>query len=146
MTKSLIAEKRFFREKQLLSPVAEFAKRSGFRLQLTEVPFYEYRIDLYGFSKSKDATVAIELKLHDWKRALEQAMLYQLCSDFVYIAMPENAARRVELAELEKEGIGLIAVQGTGTCRCVLLAPTHREVRTFYRGHQIEYLRENVRA
>ncbi|MDR3725270.1 MAG: hypothetical protein P4K83_12405 [Terracidiphilus sp.] len=146
MTKSLIVGKKFSKEAQLLTPVAEFAKRSGFRLQLPEMPFYEYRIDLYGFSKSKDATVAIELKLHDWKRALEQAMLYQLCSDFVYIAMPEDAASRVDLPELEKEGVGLLAVQRTGKCCCVLSAPAHREVRSFYRGHQIEYLRENVRA
>jgi hypothetical protein len=146
MTKSLIAEKKFFKEAQLLSPVAQYAKKRGFRLQLAEVPFYEYRIDLYGFSKSENATVAIELKLRDWGRALEQAMLYQLCSDFVYIAMPEDAANRVEIAQLEKEGVGLIAVQNTGECQCILSAQLHQEVRSFYRGHQIEYLRENARA
>jgi len=146
MTKLQIAGKRFSKESELLGPVAEFARKRGFRLQLAELPFYEYRIDLYGFSKSKNATVAIELKLRDWERALEQAMLYQLCSDFVYIAMPERATKRVALAELERECVGLIAVRSTGDCRCILSACSHQEVRPFYRGYQIEYLRGNARG
>ena len=70
-------------------------------MQKVELPFYEYRIDLYGFSCEENSTVAIELKLSDWRRAVEQAMLYQLCADLVYIAMPERATKRVDLTESE---------------------------------------------
>jgi hypothetical protein len=146
MTKSHHTGIRFFKESQLLEPVAKFAKRRGFRLQVKELPFYEYRIDLYGFSAKDDVTIAIELKLTDWRRALEQAMLYQLCSDLVYIAMPESSARRVNQTELENNGIGLISVLKSGACACLLPATEHGEVRQFYRSTQIEFLKDAASA
>jgi hypothetical protein len=146
MIKSANIVTKFSRESQLLQPVANFATRKGFHLQTAELPFYEYRIDLYGFSQNENATIAIELKLSDWRRALEQAMLYQLCSDFVYIALPERSARRVDLAELRKNGIGLLAVFNSGSCSCLLAAAEHDEVRHFYRNTQIEYLKDTASA
>lgn len=140
MTKSRITETGFSRESQLLEPVARFARRKGFCLQKVELPFYEYRIDLYGFSRRRDTTVAIELKLNDWRRALQQSLLYQLCADLVYIAMPESSVKRVSRVELQRSGVGLIAVLGSGCCSCVLQAKEHAELRPFYRKSQIEYL------
>ena len=137
---------KFSKESQLLEPVARFAKRKGFRLQSIELPFYEYRIDLYGFSHKKNATVAIELKLNDWKRAVEQTMIYQLCADLVYIAMPESAARRVDKSQLQANSIGLIGVRESGSCTCMLLAKSHIEVHQRYRESQINYLKETVGA
>ena len=122
MTKYRHTGTRFSKEKQLLKPVAKFAQEQGFCLQEHELPFYEYRIDLYGFSAHHNSTVAFELKLNDWRRALEQALLYQLCSDYVYIAMPERSAGRVDMAELKSQGIGLISVLESGDCSCLLPA------------------------
>jgi hypothetical protein len=139
--RSQITETRFSKESQLLKPVERFARGKGFSLQRVELPFYEYRIDLYGFSRKHDATVAIELKLSDWRRAIEQTMLYQLCADFVYIAMPYKSASRVDAAQLVLHGIGLIAVLESGMCSCMLQAARHDEVRQFYRQSQIEYLK-----
>ncbi|SRR6266849_267784 len=146
MIKSRITVTKFSKESDLLAPVARFVKRRGFCLQTAELPFYEYRIDLYGFSRKNDATVAIELKLSNWKRALEQTMLYQLCADLVYIAMPESSARRVDKSELEANGIGLIAVRDSGSCTCVLVAKHHNEVHQPYRLSQINYLKETACA
>jgi hypothetical protein len=134
--------RRFFKESELLEPVSEFAKRQGYRLQRSELPFYEYRIDLYGFSRRTNSTLAVELKLNDWRRALEQATLYQLCADLVYIAMPETSTSRVDITELRKNRIGLISVRGSGKCTYILAATTHPEVRQFYRQTQITYLEE----
>jgi hypothetical protein len=141
MNKSRITGTKFYKESQLLEPVARFAKRKGFCLQEVELPFYKYRIDLYGFSRKSDATVAIELKLNDWRQALKQSLLYQLCADLVYIAMPESSVKRVVRAELQLNGVGLIAVLESGGCSCVLQAKEHAEVRPFYRSSQIEYLK-----
>lgn len=146
MTKSANTVTKFSKESQLLRPVARFANQLGFQLQRAEVQFYEYRIDLYGFSKNDDITIAIELKLNDWRRALEQALLYQLCSDLVYIALPWQSAKRVDLAELRKNGIGLLAVFNSRTCSCIVPAAQHQEVRTFYRSIQIEYLKDTASA
>jgi hypothetical protein len=146
MTKYRRIETRFSKEKQLLKPVAKFAQEQGFCLQECELPFYEYRIDLYGFSVHHNSTVAFELKLTDWRRALEQALLYQLCSDYVYIAMPERSAGKVDVTELKSQGIGLISVLESGGCFCLLPATIHSEVRQFYRSTQIEFLKEFARA
>ena len=146
MTKSRRIGIKFCKESQLLKPVAKFAQREGFCLQKHELPFYEYRIDLYGFCAHENSTIAVELKLTNWRRALEQAMLYQLCSDYVYIAMPERSVGRVDRAELMSEGIGLISVLESGDCSCLLRATEHTEVRQFYRSTQIEFLKEAASA
>ena len=92
------------------------AVRAYFRRQYErfteEVPFYEHRIDLYGYSAETDCTVAVELKLRKWRRAIEQALLYQLCADYVFVAVPATTAKRVDLEQLRSYGIGLIAVSG----------------------------------
>src|SRR6266700_4167207 len=116
MTKYRRIGTRFSKEKQLLKPVAKFAQEQGFCLQEHELPFYEYRIDLYGFSALRNSTVAFELKLANWRRALEQALLYQLCSDYVYIAMPERSAGKVDISQLRTQGIGLVSVRESGGC------------------------------
>jgi hypothetical protein len=146
MTKSRRIGTKFCKESQLLKPVAKFAQQQGFCLQIHELPFYEYRIDLYGFCADENSTVAIELKLTDWRRALHQAMLYQLCSDYVYIAMPECSVGRVDKAELQSQGIGLISVLESGDCSCLLPATEHSEVRQFYRTTQIEFLKDSASA
>lgn len=146
MIKSRNTVTKFSKEADLFEPVARFAKRRGYCLQTAELPFYEYRIDLYGFSRKKNTTVAIELKLNDWRRALEQTMLYQLCADLVYIAMPESSAKRVDKSELQSNGVGLIAVRDSGSCTCMLVAKQHDEVHQPYRLSQIDYLKETACA
>lgn len=120
------------REQDLLAPVSQYAQRKGYRLQKTEMPFYSYRIDLYGYSRQTKSTIAIELKLTNWKRALEQALVYQLCSDFVFIALPRPSTLRVPVDHLVGQGIGLIGV-GPNGCRTLIAAKQSAEVRRYYR-------------
>ena len=89
-------------------------------------------MDVYGYSNRYDLTVAIELKLRRWVRAVEQALLYQLCSDHVYIAMPADSTSSVDLNVLQEYGIGLISVRKD---RCNRLSPARRSavLRTHYR-------------
>ena len=128
------------REQDLLLPVAGYVKRKGYSLQTVELRFYDYRIDLYGFSMRTRRTVAVELKIKKWRRALEQALIYQLCSDFVFIALPLSVASRVDVVELRANGIGLIGVCGSG-CRTLLHAERSSEVRQHYREPYIRMLR-----
>ncbi len=120
-------------EQSLYQPVSRYVDRRGFRLQHAEMRFYEYRIDLFGFSRAQDLTVAIELKLTKWKRAFEQAVLYQLCSDLVYIAVPKTTVSRVDLALLRQHGVGLISVDLADRCREVLSAEPSDVLRASYR-------------
>ncbi|MBA3974544.1 MAG: hypothetical protein C0504_10040 [Candidatus Solibacter sp.] len=128
------------READLLRPVSRFARRKGFRFQYAELPFFDYRIDLYGFSRPTGDTVAIELKLKDWRRAFDQALIYQLCSDYVYIAIPLSTALRVERGHLLAHGIGMIAVDPSMRCSILLDALRSSEVRDYYRQPYVELL------
>ena len=134
------------REAALLAPVAEYVRRRGFVLQRPELPFYEYRIDLYGLSLKAKVTMAVELKLHRWRRALSQALIYQLCSDYVYIAMPSENLTAVDGSLLEGHGIGLISVTPIGRCATELMAKRSSEVRNYYRDAYITLLREERHA
>jgi hypothetical protein len=99
-------------------------------------------MDIYAFSRRDKATLAIELKLTKWRRALEQALLYQLCADFVFIALPSSTARRVDRSLLEGLGIGLIAVGESGRCSTVLNSQRSGVVRAHYRASYVAGLRE----
>jgi hypothetical protein len=126
----------------LFPPVASYVRRRSFRLLRAEMPFYEHRIDLYAFSRRDKATIAVELKLTKWRRALEQALLYQLCADFVFIAVPESTARRVDRSLVEDVGVGVIAVGDTGRCSTVIESQRSPVVRPHYRASYVAGLKE----
>lgn len=135
----------FKREALLLEPVSKYIGRKGFRLQRSEVPFYEYRIDVYGVSPSRQGarrTVAIELKLDKWREALRQAIIYQLCADYVFIALPLSVCKRVKIVELEKYGVGLLAVRGNGQCSVLLDATISESLNMTYRNSYVEWMVE----
>jgi len=125
-------------ERLLLSPVAAYFGRKGFRWQQPEMRFYDRRIDLYAFSRTDDIAVAVELKLHRWRYAMKQALLYQLCSDFVYIALPSVWIKSVRVDLLSEYGIGLVSVDAKMHCRQVVPAKASSVVRPRYRR---EYIR-----
>jgi len=131
----------FRREQELAEPVARYLRNRAFGLQGSEVAFFEYRIDIYGYSRRQDLTIAVELKMTKWPRAVEQALLYQLCSDLVYIAMPRKQVERVDVETLNAHGLGLIAVE-RGRCEEVVPATRSHVVRKHYRETYLAMLQE----
>jgi hypothetical protein len=103
-----------FTECDLSLPVRKFLNREGYDRVIRELPFFDRSIDVYGVAwadeaKTTDAanTIAVELKLRKWQTALHQAALYQLCSDYSYVAMPKNVAQTlVERKDFIAAGIG----------------------------------------
>ncbi len=130
----------FKREAALLNPVSSFAQDNTFSIQQVEMQFYNHRIDLYGFSPEKNLTVAIELKLKNWRRAYEQALLYQLCSDLVFIALPERTIHSVDKDLLAEHGLGLLSVQDKHTCNQILAPKVSNVVRKHYRDGYVSIL------
>ena len=132
------------KESSLLDPITKYIKRMGFRLQVPELPFYDRSVDVYGFSRKDNKTIAIELKLHKWKKAIEQAILYQLCADEAYIAMPKKFIGRVNLDLLTKYGVGLISVSETGRCQKMVEARQSSVLRIGYKNNHIDYLQRQI--
>ena len=131
----------FEREVHLEDPIARHLKGRHFRLLSKEAPFYDYRIDMFALSTAQNRCVAVELKLTKWRRAFEQALVYQLCADFAFVAMPKNAASRVPVDLFRTHGVGLIAVDR----RCTILIPALQStvVCQSYRSGLIQFLREH---
>lgn len=131
----------FLREAELKEPVHRYFARRSFRATATELQFYEYRVDLYAHSVRLGISIAVELKLSKWGRALRQALVYQLCADHVYIAMPAEVRHGLPYAQVEHYGIGVVLVYPT-MCREVI-APrrstvVRRDYLSFYRSQLLD--------
>ena len=107
-------------ERDLAGPVAGHFEALGYRV-FAEVEIAGRWADLVAIGPE---VVAVELKLHAWREALRQATAYQLGADRSYVALPLARAREAHRARFsfEREGIGLLAVDGEGRVRTVLPA------------------------
>jgi hypothetical protein len=132
----------FLEESELLDPVRSNLRRRGYRRQRDEVQFFEYSIDLYGYAAKNNRTMAVELKLRRWMRAFEQALIYQLCADFVYLALPTIGSKRVDMHLLKRHGLGLIEVRACGRCFGLLEAEQSTVVMPSYRDFYIRLMQE----
>ncbi len=96
------------REELLVQPVEDYFISLGY-VMAREMQFFSKYIDLFGFNGGASSTVAVELKVRDWRRAIKQAKIYSLCANRVYIAMPYLVAKRAA-KEMGSDCIGLLAV------------------------------------
>ena len=127
----------FDREDLLRAPIERYLESIGYRSRASELPFFEYSIDVFGYSASTSTTIAVELKLAKWKRAVEQALLYQLGVDFSVIALPQHVIMRIDIGVLNQHGIGLIAIQDDGEGIQVLAPRRSNVTRPHYRERLI---------
>jgi hypothetical protein len=108
----------FYREWELKKPVSEYFRGEGYIVK-KEIKIGYCRADLVAFRNGE--TVAIELKLAGWKKAITQARNYQLGADYVYIASPlmkvDIFLRKAKIF-MKKEGIGLLAINEK-TCNVI---------------------------
>lgn len=131
---------RHRKEVELREPVARYFHRKGYRWQATELQFYEYNIDIYGFSNNVNRTVSIELKIENWRRAFEQSLVYQLCSDLVFMALPKESVHLVDQKLLQSEGLGLLSVGISGRCQVILEPSLSIVMSNNYKHRNIELL------
>jgi len=109
------------KECQLLPPIVQYFFSKGF-MAYAEVPLNNRWIDLYLVNRNSEETIAIELKVTNWKRAFNQAKVYPLVADHVYVGMPDIYIHRAinNKTYFESAGIGLISVNGIAE---IILAP-----------------------
>ena len=97
-------------EHMMSRPVRDYLAEIGYTQTYEEVPVFHCVMDIYGASPTGKRTAAVEMKVSNWRRAVRQARVYQLCADLVYVAIHEDYAHRVCLDELGKTGLGLLVV------------------------------------
>jgi hypothetical protein len=74
-------------EKEMVHNCYSFFKDKGY-LVAKEVPFLQRSIDLV-YKNEENDLVAIEFKLHDWKRAMKQAKTHFYGTKKVYVCLPK---------------------------------------------------------
>jgi len=104
------------REKELYPKISEL-------FQDNYLIFFEYRIPdsskreidvlCVGKQKRDPELIAIETKIKNWRKALNQAFTRLFYVDKSYIAIPEKYADKVDTKILEIDGIGFISVDGS---------------------------------
>ncbi|EPZ49728.1 hypothetical protein M902_0728 [Bacteriovorax sp. BAL6_X] len=127
-------------EVDLYKPLKRYLGNRSFRIIEEEVDFFERRIDLFCFSRKLDKSIAVEAKLKDWKKALRQALLYQLCSDFVYVAMPADVFKVINKDTFFNHGVGFLALYESGACRELIPARPSSVLTEVYRTELINFL------
>lgn len=87
-----------------------------------EVPFYNRSIDLVFYDEQGNAN-AVEFKLHNWKKAIDQAKDCAIGAHYVYICIPDKNYTPEMINEVEKADCGLIVFN-----------PINRETRIIKKG------------
>lgn len=131
-------------ECDLWLPVRRFLNREGYSRIIRELAFFGRSIDMYGVAWDKEPrTIAVELKLRKWQKALHQAALYQLCSDYSYVAMPKKVAHTlVEQEDFKAAGVGILSVDTASKAVEVVLPAV---LSTHAKGHYIGPYKEMLR-
>ncbi len=98
-----------YSEKAMYAPLESYFHSRGFQT-FREVPLLTRRIDLLGVNHS--GITAVELKVKNWQKALQQALSYRLCANKVYVAVSEEFVHRVDTELFGHYGIGILSVDG----------------------------------
>jgi hypothetical protein len=96
------------KEKELYPQILELFDEDYFSAE--NIPLGPKVIDLALISKSSGKVIAIEAKVKDWKRALRQALNYQLAADESYVAISRKHSNAIDHDRFKKLGVGLIVV------------------------------------
>lgn len=128
------------KEQQLRPHVKNFFEGRNLKIY-EESPFYERRIDFVAYSKQNKRVVSVEVKLKCWQKAFQQALIYQLCSDAVYVAMPACRIQYLDKELFKENGIGFIGILPSGQCQVLIKPSRSKIVRHYYKKELISVLR-----
>ncbi len=109
-------------EEDLRPHVADFLRERSCRVY-HEVRMLNRWIDVVAIGPP--GSFAIELKVRDWRGALRQAVAYQLAADYSLVALPWRPSLTAYRHRywLEKEGVGLLAVDPSRGLVRILIEP-----------------------
>lgn len=99
------------KEKEIVPKVKKFFGKRGYKTY-REVRIKRRRMDLVCLEGNE--LVAIEVKVKNWKRALQQAVVYRLCADKVWVSIWHKNVHNIEKGLFDKYGIGVLNIKKEG--------------------------------
>lgn len=114
-------------ENALKAPVARFLRAQGYHTTF-EFPVGNRTIDVLAWNDD-GYLIAVELKINNWLRGLQQASFYAGWSDEAFLAMPAERARAAQSnpSMFQSTGIGLLTV-AKGQCERQIPAQEQQEI------------------
>lgn len=94
-----------------MSKVLEEYLYENYKKIYREVPIFSKRIDYVCITKNGEI-VAIEAKVRNWQRALQQAIYYRICAHRIFVAIWHEFSHRINQNLFNEFGIGLLEVNG----------------------------------
>lgn len=101
-----IAQKSSLSHSYLKYKVLRDLENKGYIKRVGEKHYFKVN----GWLPITNELVAIEAKLKDWRRGAMQANRYKAFANRVYLAVPKETARLVDITFLKKHNIGLISL------------------------------------
>lgn len=97
-------------EDELRDSFCKFRRIAFNTISKIEVPVFARSVDLVEFNKDTNELTAIEFKINDWKRALNQLHKVESCFDYLILCIPSPKTKkcmdRIEKA-CNEGGVGL---------------------------------------
>ena len=109
----------------------EYFRELGF-VTREEFPFLFKVADLFCLNEMTGECIAVEVKIRNWQQALNQALVYQMMADYVYIAIYDKHVRAVDCDLLISKGIGLMTVSDDGKVELILEAPASPKCSSYF--------------
>ena len=101
-------------------------------------------MDLFCVDGETGATLAVEAKLRDWRRALRQAEAYKFAADVVYLALPDQTVSESCRAACVKSGVGIFAVPEKGKFMPRLNGQVHEHKRSVFSHRALTFVGRRV--
>lgn len=125
-------------EAELVRVLCGCLKREGYDVR-TEIANMGQSIDIVAVREEK--ITAIEVKVKDWRRALDQCRAHELIADYVCVAVGTVSVSAALLDAAKKRGYGLIHIRSAaGTCEWVRAAQQSTHVWLPQRRHFVSGL------
>jgi len=104
--------KRQVSEDDFLQPIRRLFRKNQYSF-FEDVKVNDRRIDVVLLRKDNGRLIAVELKIKKWQRALEQAAVYQLFTNQVYVSLWHEYLNSRNIQVFKQYGIGVIVVEPT---------------------------------
>ncbi len=106
-----------------------------------EVPVSYGRTDILYLYNDDPYSIAVELKIRDWRRGLRQTFRNLFYAKYSFLAIQWKRTRLIDLSVFARYGIGVIAVNGDAK---IVLEPKESKMFFRYKRSIIKYLREQI--
>lgn len=74
-----------------------------------------------------DCVVAVEVKIHDWSRAITQCRAHELVADFIYVGVATSSVSERFFREAQSRGYGIFHFDQSRESIVEVLPPHQRE-------------------